>query len=117
MFINSALKKKFLHIILSYFLLGAIVLGQVAVNFFHDHEAHSEHSTSNDALTLSDAEHEQSCKVCSLNIIHELYYDEVTLIIENFTYNLILSVNAEKFYFTKIHFKAGRAPPSLLFQS
>jgi hypothetical protein len=111
------LKKKFLPIILSYFLLSALVLGQVAVSFFHDHDSHSAHSVSKDVVTLSDAEHEHNCKVCSLNIIHELYYDEIPVTAEDFTYNLILSVHAEDFKFTTIHFKAGRAPPSQVFQS
>jgi hypothetical protein len=111
------LKKKFLHIILSYFLLGALVLGQVAVSFFHDHDAHSAHSVSKDTFTLSDAAHEHNCKVCSLNIIHELYYDEIPVTVEDFTYNLILSVHAKDFKFATIHFKAGRAPPSFFSQS
>jgi hypothetical protein len=101
-----------LYLILAVLLTGNILFAGIAANFLHDHEAEHHYGLKG----KGEAElHESSddCLICSLDLIHELYFHSSTLscFLSGYFHPAsdlqILSLSPYTSY------TDGRAPPSL----
>jgi len=69
-------KRKIIHRALSFLLIAMLLFSQVALNFFHDHHAYRTRA----GLEQKDKtlqKHVQHCKVCSLEIMSGLFYENI----------------------------------------
>jgi hypothetical protein len=107
------LKRHYIHIVFSWVLL-ANLFSQSALNFFHHHEEEEvsiEKSIRSGKAKVLCKEHTESCKVCDLNLFHELFADELSVI--TFTPKIYSAHYSYSESFSGINpfFRSGRAPP------
>jgi hypothetical protein len=112
------LKNRILHIALSFCLLSNILFSQIILGFFHQHEdqVHISEITKkiqgNESVLTSHITH---CKICSLEIIHELFYSEQIAL--DFSDNIPVEFRILNSGINSgiTIFPQGRAPPFSLF--
>lgn len=98
--LEKFLKYKFLPL----FILVSILFTQVAVNYFHHH---SEISSKELSIEVT----KEKCKVCSIDLYHDVFYQDIHTLSFLHKYvdiktNFIVSI-----FYKVTFFKSGRAPP------
>jgi hypothetical protein len=108
------LRKRILHIVLSCFLLSNILFSQVILSFFHAHDEQDhvaaiiKKSGQNEPVITK---HASECKVCSCDVLHELFYKEsIRLDLSHQTKDEYQNINSD-IVNTTPSFHQGRAPP------
>lgn len=101
---------KILNTAIAFSLLCNLFFTQVVVNFFHNHS-----NTTTSELKKSSGEsvktHAELCKVCSMDIIHEFYYNELpSFVFHNQTGGTYLQKEVQ-FSFISLILAKDRAPP------
>ncbi|GAL85187.1 hypothetical protein MYP_2416 [Sporocytophaga myxococcoides] len=101
----DCLEKILKHKVLPLLILISILFTQVAVNYFHHHNEDS-------SKELSIEVAKEKCKVCSIDLYHDVFYQDIhTLSFQHKYFDI--KGNFIIIYFDKItFFKSGRAPPS-----
>ncbi|MCR6639054.1 MAG: hypothetical protein NVV82_08750 [Sporocytophaga sp.] len=97
--------EKFLkHKVLPLLILVSILFTQVAVNYFHHHNESSSKELSIEGST-------EKCKVCSIDLYHDVFYQDIHSL--SFLHKYFdIKVDFIVGIFNKINFfKSGRAPP------
>jgi hypothetical protein len=96
------------------------LVGQVAVNFFHNHhnpnssELVSLKKVNPDSSYLSGSELGEGCKACSLDIIHDFFYHEtLSFIFSHIEHEKKYNLCFISFSGISIPLYQGRAPPVL----
>ncbi|MEK6781398.1 MAG: hypothetical protein AABY93_06810 [Bacteroidota bacterium] len=102
------MKKKYLHIIISYFLVANVLLGQIVINLLHDrHDFHETVLKSETSLVT----HGEHCKICSLDLLFNLLINPVArhnVVPEEILLLTFLSVDVKQI---QVSFSQNRAPP------
>lgn len=101
-----------LNIVLSGVLLFNLLFIQVVSGFLHNHTQHSAHQKKHDNPEQEICKADEKCKICSLNLSHELYYNDLVFVKSPvfYTYNnySLLLLKAEKI----TPESSGRSPPA-----
>jgi hypothetical protein len=103
-------------------MLLANILSQVALNFFHNHEEgkdvfsveviKSTRSNTTDCQSIILCKkHKESCKICNLNLFHELFVDELSLFSSAQKVYTVHYNYSESFLGIYSGYGSSRAPP------
>jgi hypothetical protein len=94
------------------------MFSQAILGFFHHHDESDHISATIKKCGINEASLSKQtipCKICSLDIIHELFYvDQTSILFSNISVNLYQETTTD-FYSAISFLPKGRAPPSSLF--
>jgi len=69
------LRKRALHIVFPVVLIANLLFSQVAINLLHDNHTYGKPAVELQKVKASVQKHTERCKVCSLDIIFNLFYN------------------------------------------
>jgi hypothetical protein len=108
------LNKKLIHTTLSCFLIANLLFGQLVVNLLHDrHDAH-EPTVELGAGKTAIQKHGEHCKVCSLDIIFNLYSGSSYQSKSDAQRDIFTGSIADNAELIHISFCKDRAPPRFI---
>ncbi len=101
----DCLEKFLKYKVIPLLILISILFTQVAVNYFHHHS-----EKSSDELSIEGSKEE--CKVCSIDLYHDVFYQDIHTL--SFLHRYFdIKDNLIVFFLDKItFFNSGRAPPA-----
>jgi len=100
----DCLEKFLKYKILPFLILISILFTQVAVNYFHHH---SEKSSKELSIEVT----KEKCKVCSIDLYHDVFYQDIHTLSFLHKYVEIKKSLIVVFFDKATFFESGRAPP------